>query len=1036
MPTYNIVDQGADDTGEQAIDPTLEDLAAENTTIIFPPGTYKLNELVVPSGRDNLKLTAPNGARLIPGQSGDSIRWIDIYSNNFVLDGFELDMRNTPIPPFVRTNPDAGDWELKRLVTRGKVRAATDSNVGTNDSSDARTYFRLSAADGTRGLLQDCYFHEGSCGSTEASNRRAILLESGNGELVFNRCWFELWAENTMYAKKPAGPVKIYNSFFRNTQNGMRLGGNSEVRNCVSIKNDEHPIQAWSGGSLQRGVNAEAVAPTDHSEGIDGYNGTLTITDSDFYHRYLHASCGGAITAPAPCERIDIQDVRITYNSRKWHDAIYTMNGRNNAGEPLNLKYLQLQNIQVRNDRDNQYAVSIDQTPETWGTVSGVLGGSSLQTDSEYVRNRVTTNGSPTPPNTTPPLPSPPTIGEVPMQSEQLLRIDNTGNESASYYEITADGFVLPAGDDGATVPMDWGPDGSPTRQPNAEQASGTVPAGEVHAFYVSGGFASTAADGPAIWTINGEAFYPDKPLTTSTLTADDSWQQVAPSVRSNGIIIASPLSYNGIQPAHVRLRDATDTGFEYRAEEWQYLDGGHASETFHTLAVAPAGYKLPQSDGTPYRLKAGTITASDTPNTASLGDLFNNVQPVIFTQQQTFNGPDPTVTRISDVSSGSFDVRVQEEEANGTHMTETVGYVALEQDTGYLDGKPFEVQRTGEAVTDEWFSISFTHSYETPRFFAAMQTFNGQNTANIRYRNLSSTGVEIKIEEETSRDDETAHGKAEVVGYAVFEGATLATNTISNNQPTSDQWQQVNSIDQSSRVVVAKPLSSNGPHPIHTRLRNVTSSGFEYKLEEWGYLDGSHTGETFHTLAVEPTDQEILLNDGTPYTVEAGTTTSTDDVSTAFLDGAFSGGQPVVIAQSQTFNGGDPIVTRVSDVSSDSFDVRLQEEGKTAHTTETIGYIALEQKVGQLNNKPFEVQRTGEAVTDEWFTIPFEQNYDSPQFLAAMQTFNGPDPAHIRYRNLSSTSVEIKIEEETSTDDETNHGGAEVVGYAVFEGE
>ncbi|MFB9808946.1 hypothetical protein ACFFQF_29290, partial [Haladaptatus pallidirubidus] len=109
-----------DNSGNSAIDPTLHELVGDNTTIIFPPGTYLLNELVVYSGIDNLQLIAPNGARLIPGQSGDSIRWFDVYSNGFVLDGFELDMRETEIPPFVRMNNEAGNWELKRLVTRGR----------------------------------------------------------------------------------------------------------------------------------------------------------------------------------------------------------------------------------------------------------------------------------------------------------------------------------------------------------------------------------------------------------------------------------------------------------------------------------------------------------------------------------------------------------------------------------------------------------------------------------------------------------------------------------------------------------------------------------------------------------------------------------------------------------------------------------------------------------------------------------------------------------------------------------------------------
>ncbi|WP_458189241.1 hypothetical protein [Haladaptatus sp. NG-WS-4] len=791
MPTYNIVDEGADDTGEDAIDPVLGDLVGSDTTIVFPPGTYRLNELVVQSGTDDLELIAPDGARLVPGQSGDSIRWFDVYSNGFVLDGFELDMRNVPVPPFVRMNSSSGNWELRRLITRGKVRAATDTSVGSGDSGDARTYFRLSAAEGSRGLLQDCYFHEGSCEPDEASNRRAILVESGKGALTFNRCWFEHWGENTIYAKKVEGRLKIQNCFVRNTQNGMRLGGFTDVRNCVSIKDDQHPTQAWSGGSLQRGVNAEATNPADPDAGINSYDGTLLIADCDFYHRYLDSSCGGAITAPTPCQRIDVQRVRISYDSTKNHDAIYTYNATQNDGTPANLEYLQLEDVQITNDHNSEYGIWIGQVPDTWGTVSGVIGGSGPQTNSTYVGNRMTTNGDPAQPDTTPPLPSPPPLGEVPMMPSQLVRIDNTGNSSPTTYQITAGESVLPAGTNGATIPIDWGPDGGPTRPPNAEVASGTVPAGQAVAFYVTGGIVSTEADGPATWTVDGEPYDPgaEDVFRINTINSDgqlnqSQWQQADSVVQPNGIAIAKPLTHNGSQPCHVRLRNVADGNFEYKLEEWEYLwppyNGPHPSETFHSLAVEPNEREVQLGDGTSYRVKAGTVSIQSNQNdvwstedfvTVSLDGFFTGT-PVVLAQPQTFNGPDPVVTRLRNVSNSSFGVRLQEEEANGAHVNETVGYIALQQVTGELDGTPFEVQRTGTTFTNQWSRITFQQQYESPRFIADTQTFNGPDTVHLRYRNLSGTGVEVKVEEEQSFDDESMHWVEEAVGYAVFEGS------------------------------------------------------------------------------------------------------------------------------------------------------------------------------------------------------------------------------------------------------------------------
>lgn len=68
--------------------------------------------------------------------------------------------------------------------------------------------------------------------------------------------------------------------------------------------------------------------------------------------------------------------------------------------------------------------------------------------------------------------------------------------------------------------------------------------------------------------------------------------------------------------------------------------------------------------------------------------------------------------------------------------------------------------------------------------------------------------------------------------------------------------------------------------------------------------------------------------------------------------------------------------------------------------------------------------------------------------FIAEMQTFKGADAAHLRYRALKDSSVEVirfklldrlsfqvKVEEEESKDRETSHV-AEVVGYIVLEGQ
>lgn len=84
----------------------------------------------------------------------------------------------------------------------------------------------------------------------------------------------------------------------------------------------------------------------------------------------------------------------------------------------------------------------------------------------------------------------------------------------------------------------------------------------------------------------------------------------------------------------------------------------------------------------------------------------------------------------------------MQEQESNDqTHVVETVSYIAWEPSAGTINGLTFEVNTTGDVSTD---------------------------TTTLRWRNKDPIGVEIKVEEEKSRDSETVH-TTEVVGYITF---------------------------------------------------------------------------------------------------------------------------------------------------------------------------------------------------------------------------------------------------------------------------
>ena len=259
----------------------------------------------------------------------------------------------------------------------------------------------------------------------------------------------------------------------------------------------------------------------------------------------------------------------------------------------------------------------------------------------------------------------------------------------------------------------------------------------------------------------------------------------------SNPVVIMNPLSFEGAGPAHIRVRNVTSNSFEFKVEEWLYQNGQHKRE-FVSYIVAEEGSHLLGN----LQLEVGSVTTDQNFEEAVFATRFSDT-PVVLAQTQSFNGNQPVITRINDVTPERFSVRLQEEEALGKHRPEVVGYMAFSQGNGTLESDApyengtiqtaYEVVLTEEVVNREWYDLEFKKEYYYPAFLASIQSYNGPNTANLRYKYLGYDGVSVKIQEERSKDDETYHRK-ESVGYIVLEAwTTLSSSCVATETRTGD---------------------------------------------------------------------------------------------------------------------------------------------------------------------------------------------------------------------------------------------------------
>jgi len=240
--------------------------------------------------------------------------------------------------------------------------------------------------------------------------------------------------------------------------------------------------------------------------------------------------------------------------------------------------------------------------------------------------------------------------------------------------------------------------------------------------------------------------------------------------------------------------------------------------------------------------------------------------------------------------------------------------------------------------------------------------------------------------------------------------------------------------------IVLAQPLGWNERNSSAlARITKVSPNGFTIKIQEPPSSDGTHASEEISYLAMEVGSWR--LQDGTR--IEAGkvVTDATVGVSTAdntweivqFPSSTLFSKAPTVISQVQTSNDFHWVNTRQQSVSTSGFAVTLEEEEANliAHGGEIVGWLAIQAGLGVWSGHRYEIGIEMDVDSkrgDWWHLLSFKQQFNStPLFVAMMTTFDDTDPAHLRYRALTDSSVQIRIEEDQEYDWERTHGNEQV---------
>jgi hypothetical protein len=446
------------------------------------------------------------------------------------------------------------------------------------------------------------------------------------------------------------------------------------------------------------------------------------------------------------------------------------------------------------------------------------------------------------------------------------------------------------------------------------------------------------------------------------------------------------------------------------------------------------------------------SLSLATTAVTVTLDHAFLN--PVAFALSPSINDGAPVAVRIIAAAGDQVTLRLQEPNAaDGIHAPEDVTLFVVEAGTHTLaDGTVLQAGTldTNKMVARGFVDVAFDDGFDAaPAIFSQVQTANGLDYVVTRQKDGSTAGFAVSMQEEEGNDFHAA----ETIGWLAIDqgaggwsGLAFAAGSLThavNGTPTPDAFD--------AGFVEAPNLFASlstyaGRDQAAPRMVAIDADGFNAIAQEDTSFDAetAHARESFDWLAIEG---EGLLYAGAEVAVvpdmgfgtvmaETGRISINHVGATVTLAHAFA--NPVVIATVNTVNGPEEVVARISDVTSRSFFVQLQEPDHRdgTHAWEDVSFMVVEAGTWRLPDGS--VLRVGledmSGLSASGFTpIACDAGFTAaPSVLAQVQTLNDAAFVKARIDGRDGAGFGLALEE-----DEAGNGGAhgvETVGWVALD--
>lgn len=230
--------------------------------------------------------------------------------------------------------------------------------------------------------------------------------------------------------------------------------------------------------------------------------------------------------------------------------------------------------------------------------------------------------------------------------------------------------------------------------------------------------------------------------------------------------------------------------------------------------------------------------------------------------------------------------------------------------------------------------------------------------------------------------------------------------------------------------LIFTQVVTTEESTAVIARIRNVSKSQFELRLQEEEGQDGKHIRESVAWVAIEEGNQS------TEYPLETQRISLTDAWKTVNFEENYTA-FPSFFASMQTAIDIDPAGLSFRNPTLTSIQIQIEEEAsadtEVSHAAEEVAFLGIAHDINLTDEKGAIFGETGSVSVDEqWITVMTNQTYYNPIVIAGPPQYLGEDPGIVRVRNVSSNSFEIQFQEWDYRDG--NHA-FEYVSYLVMEG-